>query len=89
MAFTTCLSIVQASDPLYELNWSLKHWEEQGTEAEQSGKRILQALFAEGFEDTLEQMLRAYKDEQINPYITLCSVDLSQKLGSNVECPEW
>ncbi|KAK2944418.1 hypothetical protein BLNAU_20673 [Blattamonas nauphoetae] len=37
---------------------SQSEWKEEGHEVVQTGKRMMQALLSEGFEDTLEQMMK-------------------------------
>ncbi|KAK2942180.1 hypothetical protein BLNAU_22907 [Blattamonas nauphoetae] len=66
----------------------LYEWKEDGPEMTQSGKRMMQALFSEGFEDTLEQTLKHDKSENYGFDIVRISYSITQKLGSNVEIPE-
>ncbi|KAK2957849.1 hypothetical protein BLNAU_7283 [Blattamonas nauphoetae] len=47
-----CLSMIFAV-----INQSLADWKKESSDVAQSGKRMMQALFSEGFEDTLEQIL--------------------------------
>ncbi|KAK2944216.1 hypothetical protein BLNAU_20885 [Blattamonas nauphoetae] len=89
MAFSSCLSFVEDESTLWfilrDIAQSLGECTEYGPEVVQSAKRMMQALFSEGFEDTLEQMLMNDKDE----YSGFCLVrdchDFTQLLGSNVE----
>ncbi|KAK2943452.1 hypothetical protein BLNAU_21635 [Blattamonas nauphoetae] len=66
MGLTRCLSFseneIRLSMTLNRINQSLGDWKEEGPEVAQSGKRMMEALFSEGFEDTLEQMLKHDKD---------------------------
>ncbi|KAK2945162.1 hypothetical protein BLNAU_19901 [Blattamonas nauphoetae] len=56
----SCLSFVEDQYPLnnafFYMHFSLKEWRNHGREVAQSGKRVMQALVSEGFEDTLELM---------------------------------
>ncbi|KAK2943436.1 hypothetical protein BLNAU_21619 [Blattamonas nauphoetae] len=65
MANSSCLSFVEHDQTLWFsigiTNRSLKMWKENGPEVAQSAKRMRQALFSEGFEDTLEQMMKHEK----------------------------
>ncbi|KAK2942614.1 hypothetical protein BLNAU_22465 [Blattamonas nauphoetae] len=62
MAYTSYLSFVKNSRLLWmiieNLRSSLDEWDEEGPEMVKYGKPILQALFSEGFQDTLEQLLK-------------------------------
>ncbi|KAK2943457.1 hypothetical protein BLNAU_21640 [Blattamonas nauphoetae] len=66
MAFSRCLSFVEDDFRLFYtlncINKSLENWKKEVGEVAQSGKRMMQALISEGFEDTLEQMLKHDKD---------------------------
>ncbi|KAK2942519.1 hypothetical protein BLNAU_22575 [Blattamonas nauphoetae] len=89
MALSNCLSIVVDWSPLEEIHLSMKKWNEQDPEVAQSGKKMIQALISEGFEDTLEQkFIRNFVDIE-NYYIIKTCLSISRLLGSNVECPEW
>ncbi|KAK2963464.1 hypothetical protein BLNAU_1506 [Blattamonas nauphoetae] len=61
MALTSCLSSVEddyhLEHTLRNIEHSLKQWKRESSEADQSGKRMMKALFSEGFEDTLELMV--------------------------------
>ncbi|KAK2955455.1 hypothetical protein BLNAU_9502 [Blattamonas nauphoetae] len=61
MAFSSCLSFVEDDNDLLmiltSINNSLPEWKKEGREVVQYGKRMMQALFSEGFENTLEQIL--------------------------------
>ncbi|KAK2946294.1 hypothetical protein BLNAU_18815 [Blattamonas nauphoetae] len=61
MAFSSCLSLFEEHDQKWAtycviINF-LKNWKKARPEVVKSGKRIVQALFSEGFENTLEQLL--------------------------------
>ncbi|KAK2963083.1 hypothetical protein BLNAU_2106 [Blattamonas nauphoetae] len=62
MAYTCYLSFIEDNGCLWiTLNYihrSLEKWKDEGPEVVQSGKRMMQALFSEGFQDTLEQLLK-------------------------------
>ncbi|KAK2946743.1 hypothetical protein BLNAU_18339 [Blattamonas nauphoetae] len=87
MAFSSCLADTEGFNldrNLDHIGFSLSEWKEKGAEMEKSGKQILQALFSEGFEDTLEQTMK--HDKSVNYGITIV-IDghyISQMLGSNV-----
>ncbi|KAK2958391.1 hypothetical protein BLNAU_6661 [Blattamonas nauphoetae] len=49
---------------LLDITLSLTGWKKQGPETDQLLKRMIQALFSEGFEDTLEVMLLHDKDDE-------------------------
>ncbi|KAK2963082.1 hypothetical protein BLNAU_2105 [Blattamonas nauphoetae] len=61
MALSSCLSFIDNDDDLWTtliyINLSLEEWNEEDPEVVKSGKQIIQTLFSEGFEDTLEQKL--------------------------------
>ncbi|KAK2957832.1 hypothetical protein BLNAU_7266 [Blattamonas nauphoetae] len=77
MGFSGCHSFIEDNgchcDTLTRIEYSLKEWNNEGPEVAQSGKRMMQALFSEGFEDTLEQMLKYQK---------------SGKYAASLECPQ-
>ncbi|KAK2957743.1 hypothetical protein BLNAU_7177 [Blattamonas nauphoetae] len=93
MAFSSCLSIVEYENRLWvflgNINLSLRECTEYGPEVVQCKKRMIEALFSEGYEDSLEQMMKNDKD---GPYgrgvVTNCHF-ISQLLGSNVKNTEW
>ncbi|KAK2941924.1 hypothetical protein BLNAU_23160 [Blattamonas nauphoetae] len=92
MTFSSCLSFIGKEKLLDETLGNIRvstfKWKKEGTEVVQSGKRMLQALFSEGFEDTLEQKMKHNKSGiYSHNVVTYCSLN-SQKLGSNVEIPE-
>ncbi|KAK2958396.1 hypothetical protein BLNAU_6666 [Blattamonas nauphoetae] len=66
IVFSTHLSFVEKMNNLLNairtINISLKEWNAEGPEVIKSGKRMMQALFSEGFDDTLEQMLKHDND---------------------------
>ncbi|KAK2957759.1 hypothetical protein BLNAU_7193 [Blattamonas nauphoetae] len=93
MAFSSCLSIVEDNGCLWTtlsfIHSSLREWTEEGPEVVQSGKRTMQALFSEGFEDTLEQKMKHNKGgNYVHGVVTNCHF-ISEFLGSNVERPQW
>ncbi|KAK2951211.1 hypothetical protein BLNAU_13827 [Blattamonas nauphoetae] len=89
MAFSSCLSFVEDSKSLnltiFILQHSFREWNDESAEVAQSGKRMLQALFSEGLEDTLEQTLMHEKSEDIGVEVASRCVSFSQLLGSNVK----
>ncbi|KAK2957760.1 hypothetical protein BLNAU_7194 [Blattamonas nauphoetae] len=92
MAFSSCLSFVEDNlvkkRVLAKINDSLGEWTEEGPEVIQSGKRILQALFSEGFEDTLEQMTMNERESYDgNDMVEYCH-SISEFLGANVKRPQ-
>ncbi|KAK2956541.1 hypothetical protein BLNAU_8381 [Blattamonas nauphoetae] len=86
--FTNCLSFIEHVDALWntlsDFNSSLNDWNKEGPEVLQSGKRMMQALFSEGFEDTLEQMVVHIKDGEYGFRLVEDCHSISQMLGSNV-----
>ncbi|KAK2942484.1 hypothetical protein BLNAU_22595 [Blattamonas nauphoetae] len=66
MVFSSNLSFVEDEKLLWitlnVINTSSAEWTKEGPEVAQSGKRMMQALFSEGFEDTLEQILKHKTD---------------------------
>ncbi|KAK2950180.1 hypothetical protein BLNAU_14866 [Blattamonas nauphoetae] len=72
-------------DILVNINRSLCDWKEEDTEVGQSAKQMMQALFSEGIEDTLEQTLKNNKNGYFDADIISSSHYISQKLGSNVD----
>ncbi|KAK2960662.1 hypothetical protein BLNAU_4317 [Blattamonas nauphoetae] len=86
--FSSCLSYVEHWIPLwttlFEFDNSLKDWKNKGAEVVISGKQIIQALFAEGFEDTLEAILMHDEDGFYGVNIVTTCISVSQRLGSNV-----
>ncbi|KAK2948014.1 hypothetical protein BLNAU_17050 [Blattamonas nauphoetae] len=93
MTFTSCLSDIEYDyyfvTPLMTINGLLKEWKNECPEVAESAKRMIQALFSEGFEDTLEQMLmkRCKEGLFIRGVVDDCHT-ISQKLGSNVTRPQ-
>ncbi|KAK2946225.1 hypothetical protein BLNAU_18827 [Blattamonas nauphoetae] len=61
LAFSSGLRFVENDDALWNIlftfDQSLLEWKTEGPEVAQSGKRMRQALFSEGFDDTLEGLL--------------------------------
>ncbi|KAK2955149.1 hypothetical protein BLNAU_9878 [Blattamonas nauphoetae] len=91
MTFSRCLSLVENDYyilvPLMTINKLLKEWNEEDPEVSQSVKRIVHALFSEGFEDTLEQMMKFANDDYICNKIVDKIHSISRFLGSNVKKP--
>ncbi|KAK2957829.1 hypothetical protein BLNAU_7263 [Blattamonas nauphoetae] len=88
MAFSSCLSFVEDDlclwIPITKINYSLFFWTKEGPEVTQSGKRMMQALFSECFEDTLEQMMMRDKDEKFGSRLVDEWQSISQSLGLNM-----
>ncbi|KAK2944211.1 hypothetical protein BLNAU_20880 [Blattamonas nauphoetae] len=87
-AALSCLSIVdndyRLGANISKINRSLREWTEEGQEVVQSSKQMLQALFSEGFKDTLEQMMKHDKSAYYGLRVVEECYLLSQELGSNV-----
>ncbi|KAK2959765.1 hypothetical protein BLNAU_5254 [Blattamonas nauphoetae] len=89
MAFSSCLSFIENE----ESNWrtlmntydSLKDWNEESPEVIQSITRMIQALFSEGLEDTLEEKM---KNQSTGGWygsaVVSYSLIISTFLGANV-----
>ncbi|KAK2960032.1 hypothetical protein BLNAU_4915 [Blattamonas nauphoetae] len=89
MAFSTRLSSIRDDwclrNILVNINESLEIWTTESPEVSQSGQRMRQALFSEGFEDTLEQKMIHEKSRSYGiRYVANCHT-ISQLLGSNVK----
>ncbi|KAK2957784.1 hypothetical protein BLNAU_7218 [Blattamonas nauphoetae] len=89
MGFSSCLSSV---DHCYDhwnsldiIDVSLEEWKNYGPEVAQSGKRMTQSLFSEGFEDTLEQMLNCIMGDCYRLDLAIKCSKISIFLGSNVQ----
>ncbi|KAK2943437.1 hypothetical protein BLNAU_21620 [Blattamonas nauphoetae] len=91
MAFSSCLSIVEDGLPLSatlnNIKQSLKEWKKEGAEVVQSGKRMMQALFSEGFEDRLEQMSMRDRDRRFRNCLIRNYRLISELMGTNVKNP--
>ncbi|KAK2963566.1 hypothetical protein BLNAU_1609 [Blattamonas nauphoetae] len=89
MFFSSCLSLVQQNSLLCALSiiieFTLNEWKTEGAEVVQSGKRMMQALFSEGFEDTLEQKSIHHSHDFYGPQFVECYRSVLQLLGSNVK----
>ncbi|KAK2961646.1 hypothetical protein BLNAU_3444 [Blattamonas nauphoetae] len=89
--FSRCLSFVEDDFCLFDatktFSQSLEEWRNHGPEVVQSGKRMMQALISDGFEDTLEQMLK-HRHSIFGRYIVVKCSFFSQFLGSNVDDAE-
>ncbi|KAK2950197.1 hypothetical protein BLNAU_14883 [Blattamonas nauphoetae] len=83
MAYSSCFSVVEYDrhfvTPFININDSLTEWKKEGPEVAQSGKRMMQALISEGFEDTLEQMMK----HDIDGTYGLSVVQYCQSRGRN------
>ncbi|KAK2960019.1 hypothetical protein BLNAU_4902 [Blattamonas nauphoetae] len=92
MGFSSYLSFVEHGyflcETLVNLHNSLKLWKKEGPEVAESGKRMIKALFSEGFEVTLEQMVMQNKDGDYGHRLTVYCLDVSELLGSNQEFTE-
>ncbi|KAK2960095.1 hypothetical protein BLNAU_4978 [Blattamonas nauphoetae] len=88
MTFSNCLSFFEDSHrvwvTLLTINYALQEWKREGPEVVRSGKRMMQALFSEGFEDTLEQMLMNDKNGYYCFRVVHKCRYISQLLGSNM-----
>ncbi|KAK2960138.1 hypothetical protein BLNAU_5021 [Blattamonas nauphoetae] len=91
MAFSSCLSFIEDDHDIWsiliKIDGLLYDWKNEGPEVAQSGKQILQALFSEGFEDIVEQMLKHEKSGDNGSRLVEASHSISKLLGSNV--PKW
>ncbi|KAK2948794.1 hypothetical protein BLNAU_16244 [Blattamonas nauphoetae] len=92
MTVSSRLASVQSSyhflSTLRDIYNLLTEWKKHGPEVAQSAKRMLQALFSEGFEDTLEQIFMHKKKGRIGrDAVRDCNL-ISQLLGLNVQYTE-
>ncbi|KAK2943445.1 hypothetical protein BLNAU_21628 [Blattamonas nauphoetae] len=66
MALSSCLSFFEADlrlgTTLTNINRSLEEWTEEGQEVAQSGKRMMQALISDSFENSLELKMKLEKN---------------------------
>ncbi|KAK2960132.1 hypothetical protein BLNAU_5015 [Blattamonas nauphoetae] len=88
MTLSSCLSFVESVDPLYitlaGICEMIEERNKEGAEVVQSTKRMIQALFSEGFEDTLEQTLMKYNyDDYYCSEVVEFIHRISQSLGLN------
>ncbi|KAK2955342.1 hypothetical protein BLNAU_9735 [Blattamonas nauphoetae] len=92
LALHSCLSYanndVGVWNILVLINSSLESWKDEGPEVTRNVKRILQSLFSEGFEDTLEQMMKLDKSVSLGTCIVLFCHSITKMLGSNVMKPK-
>ncbi|KAK2946750.1 hypothetical protein BLNAU_18346 [Blattamonas nauphoetae] len=68
--FSSCLTYAEGFCLYKNLNniqLSLTEWKKEGQEVSQSGKRTIQVLISEGFEDTLEQTINHDKNGNLGP----------------------
>ncbi|KAK2942618.1 hypothetical protein BLNAU_22469 [Blattamonas nauphoetae] len=88
MALSSCLSFIDNDDDLWTtliyINLSLEEWNEEDPEVVKSGKQIIQTLFSEGFEDTLEQKLLNDKNGLYGFRLVDYCRSVLKFLGSNV-----
>ncbi|KAK2961678.1 hypothetical protein BLNAU_3476 [Blattamonas nauphoetae] len=89
MAFSSCLSFVEKTycllTALGNFNQSLSFWMRGSAEVAQSATRMIEALFSEGFEDTIEQMMKNEKSGSFPVSVDKCCYSISKLLGSNVK----
>ncbi|KAK2959937.1 hypothetical protein BLNAU_5134 [Blattamonas nauphoetae] len=93
MVFSTGLSSIEADkligDILITIKDTLYGWKAEDPEAVQSGRRIIQALYSEGFEDTLEQMLLTDDDgffSTLCPIRVRCSYKCWEQMRNSQNC---
>ncbi|KAK2954505.1 hypothetical protein BLNAU_10525 [Blattamonas nauphoetae] len=88
LVFSSCISSLGNRDFLHTLlrniDYSLKEWQKEGGEVVHSRKRMMQALFSEGFEDTLDQMLLYGEDGTFRNYVVTDCRSILQLMGENV-----
>ncbi|KAK2958870.1 hypothetical protein BLNAU_6119 [Blattamonas nauphoetae] len=92
MAFSSCLALVESHSSLHinlhTIRASIGDWKKEGAEVVQSGRRSMQALISEGFEDTLEQTLMHKKSGTFGFSVVEDCLPLSKLMGSNVKLTE-
>ncbi|KAK2961655.1 hypothetical protein BLNAU_3453 [Blattamonas nauphoetae] len=92
MAYSSCLSFAEHNFRLWmnldSINQSLQEWRSYNSEVIQSAKRMMQASFSEGFEDTLEQMMNHDRNGKYGNDVVYDCNSISRLLGSNVEFTE-
>ncbi|KAK2960005.1 hypothetical protein BLNAU_4888 [Blattamonas nauphoetae] len=88
MAITSCLTLVEDNYRVWvtfqHIYKSLEDWKKEGPEVVQSGKLMLQALFSEGIEVTLEQMSMNNKHGCFGMSVVNDCLEIPQLMGSNV-----
>ncbi|KAK2959855.1 hypothetical protein BLNAU_5052 [Blattamonas nauphoetae] len=93
MALSGCLPTIEDKDHLWDslfyIHLWLEEWPKEGRKVDKSGKRVMEALFSEGFEDTLEQKLMNDKGGIFGRSVDDKSHFISHSLGANVKIPEW
>ncbi|KAK2961680.1 hypothetical protein BLNAU_3478 [Blattamonas nauphoetae] len=93
MAFSICLLFIEDDQTLWYLLTNtkplLRKWKKEDPEMVQSAKRMIQALFSEGFENTLEQMTMSDEDGDDGFSVVDVCQSVTQLLGSNEKIPEW
>ncbi|KAK2958475.1 hypothetical protein BLNAU_6509 [Blattamonas nauphoetae] len=86
MAFSSCLSFDESDSDIWNtlrsINEWLEEWKEEGAEVFQSGKQVIQALFSEDFESTLEQMMN-HQSGDLRTDVTEDCCSISRLLGAN------
>ncbi|KAK2950214.1 hypothetical protein BLNAU_14900 [Blattamonas nauphoetae] len=87
-AFSSCLSIFEYNYlirmTLHEILAALKEWKCRNPEVVQSAKRMMQALFSEGLENALEQMLVYDGEKDRDTDVVDFSVWILRRTGSNL-----
>ncbi|KAK2944213.1 hypothetical protein BLNAU_20882 [Blattamonas nauphoetae] len=89
MAFSCCLSCVEDDSFKWRrftiFYFALQEWKRAGPEVSQSGIRMMQALFSEGFEDTLELMVIRNESGNYGRVLVNDYLNISQQLGLNAK----
>ncbi|KAK2961647.1 hypothetical protein BLNAU_3445 [Blattamonas nauphoetae] len=89
IAVTSCLSFIEVdlalSDSLYFIKRSLQEWKYDRHSHAKSKKRMMRALFSEGYEDTLEQKLKYDKVGLYCSSLVRECKQLSRWLGANAK----
>ncbi|KAK2961675.1 hypothetical protein BLNAU_3473 [Blattamonas nauphoetae] len=89
LTFMSCLSFAEKdsdlSGILFDINRSLADWKYQSREVVQLANQMMQALFSEDFEDTIEQMMKHEKSGSFPVSVDKCCYSISKLLGSNVK----
>ncbi|KAK2960009.1 hypothetical protein BLNAU_4892 [Blattamonas nauphoetae] len=88
MTFSSCLLLIEDSRHLWNIlkffNISLQLWKADGAEVTQSTQRMIQALFLEGIEDALEQIVKHDIGGNDAIIVDYYCQSISQLLGSNM-----
>ncbi|KAK2944762.1 hypothetical protein BLNAU_20295 [Blattamonas nauphoetae] len=92
MALTSCLSLLEDEHrvwmTLLNIDEAFAKWKKEDPEVVQSGKQTAQSLISEGFEDTLDQMMKHDNDGPYGLSVVYRCHCISRMLGSNVIIPE-